>query len=144
MNDSIDFVDDESKMKDRWRKTFKYYTLNNLAISRKNDSLKSYLLSKILDFLGSAIFTKRSRNSSLEFCNEIHQYYSDRSRQEWFSIYVNSLVYQFDPHTSYFNPDDKEDFDVDMSGNYAGIGARLQQKMDKISVVELISGGPAW
>ena len=31
-----------------------------------------------------------------------------------------------------------------MSGNYAGIGARLQQKIDKISVVELISGGPAW
>jgi len=89
-------------------------------------------------------FEEKSRNSSLEFCNEIYQYYSDRSRQEWFSDYVNSLVYQFDPHTFYFNPDDKEDFDVDMSGNYAGIGARLQQKMDKISVVELISGGPAW
>ena len=145
VNDSIDFVDEESKMKDRWRKTFKYYTLNNLNdLLSENDSLKS-LLKNNKDF-DSTIepFKLKSRNSSLEFCDDVYQYYSDRSRQEWFSIYVNSLVYQFDPHTSYFNPDDKEDFDVDMSGNYAGIGARLQQKMDKISVVELISGGPAW
>ena len=145
VNDSIDFVDDESKMKDRWRKTFKYYTLNNLNdLLSENDSLKS-LLKNNKDFdLTIEPFKEKSRNSSLEFCDDVYQYYSDRSRQEWFSIYVNSLVYQFDPHTSYFNPDDKEDFDVDMSGNYAGIGARLQQKMDKISVVELISGGPAW
>ena len=145
VNDSIDFVDDKSKMKDRWRKTFKYYTLNNLNdLLSENDSLKS-LLKNNKDFdLTIEPFKEKSRNSSLEFCNDVYQYYSDRSRQEWFSIYVNSLVYQFDPHTSYFNPDDKDDFDVDMSGNYAGIGARLQQKMDKISVVELISGGPAW
>ena len=127
-------------MKDRWRKTFKYYTLNNLNdLLSENDSLKS-LLKNNKDFdLTIEPFKEKSRNSSLEFCDDVYQYYSDRSRQEWFSIYVNSLVYQFDPHTSYFNPDDKEDFDVDMSGNYAGIGARLQQKMDKISVVELIS-----
>ena len=145
VNDSIDFVEDLLEMKDRWRKTFKYYTLNNLNdLLSENDSIKA-LLKNNKDFDTTIEpFKEKSRNSSLEFCNDVYQYYSDRSRQEWFSIYVNSLVYQFDPHTSYFNPDDKDDFDVDMSGNYAGIGARLQQKMDKISVVELISGGPAW
>ena len=145
VNDSIEFVEDLSEMKDRWRKTFKYYTLNNLNdLLSENDSIKA-LLKNNKDFDTTIEpFKEKSRNSSLEFCNDVYQYYSDRSRQEWFSIYVNSLVYQFDPHTSYFNPDDKDDFDVDMSGNYAGIGARLQQKMDKISVVELISGGPAW
>ena len=139
------FVSTRAELKDRWRKTFKYYTLNNLNdLLSENDSLKSSIKSdKDFNFVIKE-FEEKSRNSSLEFCNEIHQYYSDRSRQEWFSDYVNSLVYQFDPHTFYFNADEKEDFDVDMSGNYAGIGARLQQKMDKISVVELISGGPAW
>ena len=145
VNDSIDFVDDESKMKDRWRKTFKYYTLNNLNdLLTENDSVKSLVINNINFNVVIKEYEEKSRNSSLEFCNEIYQYYSDRSRQEWFSDYVNAIVYQFDPHTFYFNADEKEDFDVDMSGNYAGIGARLQQKMDKISVVELISGGPAW
>ena len=31
-----------------------------------------------------------------------------------------------------------------MSGNYAGIGARLQKKIDKVEITEVISGGPAW
>ena len=140
-----DFVSSKSELTDRWRKTFKYYTLNNLNdLLTENDSINS-LVKNNQDFnFIIKDFEEKSRASSLEFCNEVYQYYSDRSRQEWFSEYVNSIVYQFDPHTFYFNPDDKEDFDVDMSGNYAGIGARLQQKMDKISVVELISGGPAW
>ena len=140
-----DFVSTKSELTDRWRKTFKYYTLNNLNdLLTENDSI-NLLVKNNQDFnFIIKDFEEKSRASSLEFCNEIYQYYSDRSRQEWFSEYVNSIVYQFDPHTFYFNPDDKEDFDVDMSGNYAGIGARLQQKMDKISVVELISGGPAW
>ena len=140
-----DFVSSKSELTDRWRKTFKYYTLNNLNdLLTENDSINS-LVKNNQDFnFIIKDFEEKSRASSLELCNEVYQYYSDRSRQEWFSEYVNSIVYQFDPHTFYFNPDDKEDFDVDMSGNYAGIGARLQQKMDKISVVELISGGPAW
>jgi len=145
VNTDEDFVSSKSELTDRWRKTFKYYTLNNLNdLLTENDSINS-LVKNNQDFnFIIKDFEEKSRASSLELCNEVYQYYSDRSRQEWFSEYVNSIVYQFDPHTFYFNPDDKEDFDVDMSGNYAGIGARLQQKMDKISVVELISGGPAW
>jgi carboxyl-terminal processing protease len=139
------FVSTRAELKDRWRKTFKYYTLNNLNdLLTENDSVKSLVINNINFNVVIKEYEEKSRNSSLEFCNEIYQYYSDRSRQEWFSDYVNAIVYQFDPHTFYFNADEKEDFDVDMSGNYAGIGARLQQKMDKISVVELISGGPAW
>ena len=139
------FVSTREELKDRWRKTFKYYTLNNLNdLLTENDSVKSLVINNINFNVVIKEYEEKSRNSSLEFCNEIYQYYSDRSRQEWFSDYVNAIVYQFDPHTFYFNADEKEDFDVDMSGNYAGIGARLQQKMDKISVVELISGGPAW
>ena len=31
-----------------------------------------------------------------------------------------------------------------MSGKYEGIGARLQKKMDIITITEVISGGSAW
>ena len=51
---------------------------------------------------------------------------------------------RFDPHTFYFSPDDKEKFDVSMSGTFQGIGARLQKKESGVEVSELISGGPAW
>ena len=65
-------------------------------------------------------------------------------RQHWFSIYLNSFVSQYDPNTSYLDPEDRDRFNIDMSGNYAGIGAVLRKKVDKIEITELISGGPAW
>jgi Periplasmic protease len=71
-------------------------------------------------------------------------FYEDITRSDWFSFYINSFVEQYDPHTIYYSPEAKDRFDVDMSGNYAGIGARLVKKLDRIEVVEVISGGPAW
>ena len=68
----------------------------------------------------------------------------EMQRSDWFSVYINSFVSQYDPNTSYLDPESKDRFDVDMSGNYAGIGARLQKKIDKIEITEVISGGPAW
>jgi carboxyl-terminal processing protease len=51
---------------------------------------------------------------------------------------------QFDPHTYYFAPTEKDRFDQSMSGKLEGIGARLQRNNGVTEVSELISGGPAW
>src|SRR5690606_15309902 len=51
---------------------------------------------------------------------------------------------EFDPHSNYFAPPEKDRFDLQMSGKLEGIGARLQKKNDYITVIEVISGGPAW
>lgn len=67
---------------------------------------------------------------------------NDLQRRDWFSMYVNSLVEEFDPHTNYFAPEDKDRFDVSMSGKFEVIGARLQKRTDGIRIVEVISGGP--
>ena len=66
------------------------------------------------------------------------------NRDDWFAIYLNAIVERFDPHTFYFSADDKEKFDVSMSGTFQGIGARLQKKETGVEISELISGGPAW
>ena len=68
----------------------------------------------------------------------------DIQRDDYFSIFINSVAEQFDPHTSYLAAEDKEKFDVSMSGKFFGIGARLQKKNDYTEITELISGGPAW
>ncbi len=88
---------------------------------------------------------KEARESTLK---SINVYFNDNiddfEREDWFAIYVNTIVEEFDPHTYYLAPKDKEDFDQRMSGKLEGIGARLQKRMDYIKIVELISGGPAW
>jgi len=68
----------------------------------------------------------------------------DVEASDWFSVYINSIVMSYDPHTYYFAPSDKDRFDISMSGKLEGIGARLSKKNDNIKIVEVISGGPAW
>ncbi|RYY33621.1 MAG: tail-specific protease [Sphingobacteriaceae bacterium] len=76
--------------------------------------------------------------------DEYFDFVDKMKREEWFSVYLNSIVERFDPHTFYFAPDDKEKFDTSMRGSLEGIGARLQKKGEYIEISELIPGGPAW
>jgi carboxyl-terminal processing protease len=87
---------------------------------------------------------KETRESSLKSLNEYFNFINDLDHTDWFSVYVNAIATRFDPHTNYFPPDEKERFDVSMSGKLEGIGARLQKKNDYTEISELISGGPAW
>ena len=87
---------------------------------------------------------KITRESSLKSLDEYFGFMKELTRDDWFSIYVNSITARFDPHTNYFPPEEKERFDVSISGKFEGIGARLQKKNDYTEITELISGGPAW
>ena len=87
---------------------------------------------------------KLTRESSLKSLDEYFVFMSELDREDWFSVYINSITARFDPHTSYLPADEKERFDVSISGKFEGIGARLQKKNDLIEITELISGGPAW
>ncbi|MPT34768.1 MAG: tail-specific protease, partial [Flavobacterium sp.] len=75
---------------------------------------------------------------------EYFGFVQELDRDDWFSVYLNAIVERFDPHTFYFAPDDKEKFDISISGSLEGIGARLQKKNDYTEITELIPGGPAW
>ncbi len=58
--------------------------------------------------------------------------------------FINALLSVFDPHTSYFAPRDEEDFNIEMSGSFEGIGALLGEREDFIQVMQIIVGGPSW
>ena len=141
--ESLDYVKNKSEMKDRWRKQLKFSSIeiyDNLLEEQKNE-LEDNPSHKIKSNIEIEL---EARESTLKTLNEMYDFYEDITRSDWFSLYLNSFVEQYDPHTIYYNPEAKDRFDVDMSGNYAGIGARLSKKFDKIEVVEVISGGPAW
>ena len=141
--ESLDYVKNNSEMEDRWRKQLKFSSIESyndlLEEQEKQLENDSTYVKK-----SSSEIEIESRELTLKNLNEMYDFYEDITRSDWFSFYINSFVEQYDPHTIYYNPEAKDRFDVDMSGNYAGIGARLSKKFDKIEVVEIISGGPAW
>jgi carboxyl-terminal processing protease len=132
----------KSEMKDNWRKQLKFSTLSNyydLVTNEAKDDDDSNNEKK-----SNTDLEIEAREAILKSLNETASYMDDLRRDDWLSIYINTIAEEFDPHTFYFAPQDKDRFDAQMSGKYEGIGARLQKRMDEISITELISGGSAW
>ena len=159
-----------SELKDKWRKQIKLSTLSNLTDKLKfqqnkntESALKTAVIpneidpetlelsaedKKVTSANGTPksfeILEKETRESATKQLNDYYSFVKDLTREDWFAVFVNAIAERFDPHTSYFAPEAKEKFDVEISGTFFGIGARLQKKNDYTEITELISGGPAW
>ena len=133
--ENLEYVSSKKEMSNRWRKQLKFSTLTDYhdMLSDADNDNKS-----------NAEIDEEARKSTLKSLEEVSVYFDDMRRDDWLAMYINAISESFDPHTYYFAPQFKDRFDAEMSGKYEGIGARLQKKMDKISITELISGGSAW
>ncbi len=142
--DNKPFSKDRNELEKNWTKQLKFALISTIADKEKleDDNLQknSSYKKKSFETLKKEAIT--SLKSNLETNHNFMT--KEMSREDWFSIFLNSLVTQYDPHTYYFSPEDKEKFDTSMSGKFEGIGARLSKKNDAVEVAEIISGGPAW
>jgi carboxyl-terminal processing protease len=64
----------------------------------------------------------------------------DTDANERLSTYANTIANTYDPHTEYFAPREKQDFDIAMTGRFEGIGATLREKDGLIYVEDIIPG----
>ena len=60
-----------------------------------------------------------------------------------FEIFMNAFAHVFDPHSSYFSPRNSEEYRIQMSLSYEGIGASLQSLDDYVTIMEILPGGSA-
>ncbi len=100
----------------------------------KNDLLVA-LMSETLSDDPNKVLLKRYKNR----IRRIQQ----QKEEDIFSIAINTLSNQFDPHSSYLSPRSAEDFDMNMSLKLEGIGALLGTDDDYTKIVSLVPGGPA-
>ena len=148
MSNSFDFTSNEdinldfenksyarnsNEIKNRWRKQLKYSTLDIISL-KLGDSIK--------------VIDNKTRNESMTLIkkntDDFFDYVEEMDRDDWFANYINAFLKQLDPHTVYFNPEDKDRFDTNISGKFDGIGARLQKTEGTVKIVDIIVGGPIW
>jgi carboxyl-terminal processing protease len=172
--EKLPYATNVSELKERWRKQIKLSALssltdrlkmqedkkNGIVDERAKEKYDKLSATAKIKFDAEKLIREKSekdsipktfdqlekitRDSQLKSLNDYYVNMADLDRNDWFSVYINSIAERFDPHTSYFAPEEKERFDVSMSGKLEGIGARLQKKNDFTEITELISGGPAW
>ena len=114
---------DTSQLTSLWKKELKYQWLNLKYSGEKNKTVRNALVKS---------FTSRLNLLS-------HQ-----KPEDAFQAYIDALTTSFDPHTSYFSPDEYENFQIDMSRSLEGIGAKLQTESEYTVVNEVLPGGPAF
>ncbi|MGA9240027.1 S41 family peptidase, partial [Robiginitalea sp.] len=136
--ENVGYATDRSELSDRWRKQLKYATIGaydaKLTLGEEDEEAEST----------PEAAEKAARESTLETLEDYFEFIDELERKDWFVQYINTIVEEFDPHTLYFPPEEKEQFDVRMSGRFEGIGARLQKQSEGAKIVEIISGGPVW
>ncbi len=158
--ESQPFAGNRDELKERWRQQLKYATIG--TYDSKTNNLKRKITATdeetgeevTLDepsataendkALTPAEIEAVSREATRQTLKEYFDFVDDLERKDWFVTYINTIVDEFDPHTYYFAPEDKDKFDISMSGKFEGIGARLQKKPEGAKIVEIISGGPVW
>lgn len=161
---TLEFAANTNDLEERWRKQIKLTVLSSIADIMKlqenqgvieveeSEMLNSTEQPEVQPVEAAKPFEKKSfaqvekevRERVLKSMDDYYKSMDELQREDWFSAYINALTSRFDPHTNYFAPENKERFDVSMSGKFEGIGARLQKKNDFVEIEELISGGPAW
>lgn len=148
-NKELSYANNKKELKNRWRKQLKLSTLSTFYAKReaqkatiKNDSVQP---PEDFEKKTKKELEAEAREVTRNLFDENFDYLlKNQETKDWFSVYLNAIVEEFDPHSFYFAPQEKDRFDIRMSGSLEGIGARLQKKNGIISVVEIISGGPAW
>ncbi len=137
-----------------WRKYIKYNILQEIETMnskeetqrKKKDSVQKHGLQ---DTIKLTVLTQDQKLQKAtadvkDLIGESFKRIKKRKRMDWFNVYMNAYCEVFDPHTSYFSPKDKQEFDVNFTGKVIGIGAIIQEKKGNLYLGALSLGAPAW
>jgi carboxyl-terminal processing protease len=138
-----EFAASQEELEDRWRKYLKLRTLSRLEemITENAEEAEKF------DSIALIAFDSLELKARLKVKETHEQWFDnleDMERIDWVGAFMNTITGLYDPHTAYFPPERKEDFEVSMTGQITGIGAQLQQKGDYVSISKIITGSPCW
>lgn len=139
--DSLAYASDDKELKSRWQQIVQW-------------EVNAKLLSSIEAQVKDTVQTNPKKSTDelkLEAIKDIRKRYVDfferikkLRRSDRMETYLGSIANYFDPHTDYFSPVEKQNFDISMGNKLEGIGARLQLDGDYTKVFSIVVGGPAW
>jgi carboxyl-terminal processing protease len=137
LNKKPDFEIDESFNFDREKEPWPANTaeMNELWRKRvKNDEL-------------SLVIAGKQWTEAADLLRKRYEHVAKRMDQskpeDVFEAFMNAFVLSLDPHSNYFSARNSEEYNIQMSLSYEGIGASLQLTDDYVTVIDVIAGGPA-
>ena len=141
--DKLDYPVNAAAQREEIRKKLKYLTLEKYAeLLDQQEAAKGKpgYVAKTNEQL-----EKEARDKTLKVTDRFYEHLKIKADEDdFFNVFVETIVQCMDPHTDYFPPVEKRSFDEDMSGRFYGIGAALRDEEGTIKIVTLVTGSPAW
>ncbi|MCK5075385.1 MAG: PDZ domain-containing protein, partial [Calditrichia bacterium] len=150
--EKLDYCNSKEELYNRWSKILQYQTAfryleivdSKLKVKEndveKEDEKISYLTNEKL-YEESEV---KARGKIAKRTKRVFDRIIKKTEEEKYAEYLNAVTNVFDPHTSYFPPKDKEDFDIRMTGKFEGIGASLSQEDGYTKVNSIIPGSASY
>ncbi|MEL6731749.1 MAG: hypothetical protein AAFP83_11535, partial [Bacteroidota bacterium] len=138
--EKLSYASTEAELRERWRKELKYQTLSRVATSLKRQETKQEEDEEDFEPKSVEELEKEAREKVMKNYERYFKRLKGLNETDRLAVYFNSIANIYDPHTSYFPPKDKEDFDIDMSGRFEGIGAQLREEDGYIKVIRIFLG----
>ena len=141
--EKLDYVKSNTDLKERWRKNLKYQILTRVH----NKLIEQEKRAKESDTVTIKTIAELESNAREKVLKDHNQWFKRMKRltkEERFTDYLNSIIAIYDPHTTFFPPKDKENFDIRISGSLEGIGATLQEENGYIKVTRIVPGSASY
>lgn len=144
------FPKTEKELFSHWDRLMKFEVLSRMVdkkeeqeglVTDEKGNKKKNLTDKKLS---NTEIEKDSRDKVLKSYKKIFSRIVNEKRSDKLDKFYNAVTKVFDPHTNYLVPEEKEDFDIDMSGKLEGIGAILREENSYIKVEKIVPGSASW
>jgi carboxyl-terminal processing protease len=141
--DTFAFSTDISALANRWSRYLKFLVMNEVYDAANADNAKPIPFKTALTTLEPGI-REDVKKAELKAIQRILSY--PEGYTTWAAeLYLNSIATCFDPHTNYFSPQGKEQFQAGLSTEAFLFGIVFDEdESGKIIVDKLTPGGAAW
>ncbi|MEJ8802987.1 carboxy terminal-processing peptidase [Pontibacter sp. H249] len=139
----LSYAKDKAALKEEWRKQLKYQTLVRLADMHK-DQEQAMAKGEKVEKKTFEQMEKEAREKLTQNYKDLYDRLSKINKEDRRAIYINAVANVYDPHTGYFPPKAKSDFDINFTGRLEGIGASLTESDGQIKVNEIVPGSPSY
>lgn len=139
-----EYAESKEELRDIWRKYLKSRVLSRVHDRLSNQENLSDSAKEVEEILSFEELETKAREREKELQDDWFEAMSEMRKEDWMGVYMNAITGFFDPHTEYFPPQQKEEFEIAMSGQFEGIGAQLKQDGEYVTIEKIMSGSASW
>ncbi len=140
-NKVIKYKPNLEALKTDWKNWLQFQTIDRLYRKIEDqENVKQKKDSAIVKILPFDTLELKARTETLKFCKDWFKRWRKMDQKDKLSLYANCITEIYDPHSNYFPPEEKANFDISMTGKLEGIGATLSEKDGYVKVERIVPG----